>query len=79
MLILPENNFFEIHKRENKITPLCSQAKRSLDPRSIMESSGEPVSKYRVKVFVPGRPEYILISGAPTCLGHRSLFFDQQL
>jgi len=25
-----------------------------------MESSGEPVSKYRVKVSVPGRPEYIL-------------------
>jgi len=44
-----------------------------------METSGEPVSKYRVKVLVPGRPENILSSGAPTCLGHRSLFFDQQL
>jgi hypothetical protein len=42
-----------------------------------MDSSGEPVSKYRVMVFVPGRPEYILISGAPTYLGHRSLFFEQ--
>jgi hypothetical protein len=48
-----------------------------LDTRTIMESSGEPVSKYRVKVLVPGRPEYILFSGAPTYLGHRSLFFDQ--
>jgi hypothetical protein len=43
-----------------------------------MDTSGEPVSKYRVMVFVPGRPEYILISGAPTYLGHRSLFFEQQ-
>jgi hypothetical protein len=42
-----------------------------------MDSSGEPVSKYRVMVFFPGRPEYILISGAPTYLGHRSLFFEQ--
>lgn len=42
-----------------------------------MDSSGEPVSKYWVMVFVPGRPEYILISGAPTYLGHRSLFFEQ--
>ena len=42
-----------------------------------MDSSGEPVSKYRVMVFVPGRLEYILISGAPTYLGHRSLFFEQ--
>ena len=48
-----------------------------LDTRTIMESSGEPVSKYRVKVLVPGRPEYILFSGAPTYLGHRSLFIDQ--
>jgi hypothetical protein len=52
--------------------------KRSIAPGSIMELSGEPVSKYRVKVSVPGRPEYILSSGAPTCLGHRSLFFEQQ-
>ncbi len=43
-----------------------------------MDTSGEPVSKYRVMVFVPGRPEYILISGAPTYLGHRSLFCEQQ-
>jgi hypothetical protein len=50
-----------------------------LDTRYIIEASGEPVSKYRVKVFVPGRPEYILISGAPTYLGHRSLFLNQAL
>jgi hypothetical protein len=43
-----------------------------------MDSSGEPVSKYRVKVFIPGRLEYILFSGAPTYLGHRSLFFSEQ-
>jgi len=42
-----------------------------------MDSSGEPVSKYRVKVWAPGRLEYTLISGAPTYLGHRSLFFEQ--
>ena len=48
-----------------------------LDTRYIIEASGEPVSKCRVKVLVPGRPEYILFSGAPTYLGHRSLFFDQ--
>lgn len=42
-----------------------------------MDLSGEPVSKYRVKVFTLGRLEYILISGAPTYLGHRSLFFVQ--
>ena len=34
-----------------------------------MDSSGEPVSKNRVKVFTLGRLEYILISGAPTYLG----------
>jgi hypothetical protein len=43
-----------------------------------MDSSGEPVSKYRVRVFIPGRLEYILFSGAPTYLGHRSLFFEEQ-
>jgi len=31
--------------------------KRLMAPGSIMELSGEPVSKYRVKVSVPGRPE----------------------
>jgi hypothetical protein len=50
----------------------------TLDDSSLMDSSGEPVSKYRVKVFVPGRQENILFSGAPTYLGHRSLFFEQQ-
>jgi hypothetical protein len=40
--------------------------------------SGEPVSKYRVMVFFPGRPEFILFSGAPTFLGHRSLFYEKQ-
>ena len=44
-----------------------------------MDSSSEPVSKYRVRVSGPGRPEYILFSGAPTCLGHCSLFFEEQL
>jgi hypothetical protein len=39
-----------------------------------MESSGEPVSEYREEVKVPGRLEEILNSGAPTCLGHRSIF-----
>ena len=53
----------------NIITPFCYLAKRSLGPRCIMELSGEPVSKYRVMVLVPGRPEYILVSGAPTYLG----------
>jgi hypothetical protein len=42
-----------------------------------MDSSGEPVSKIRGMVLVPGRLEYILISGAPTYLGYRSLFFEQ--
>ena len=51
--------------------------KRSI--RYIMESSGEPVSKYRDQVNLPGRPGSILFSGAPTCLGHRSPFFKQQL
>jgi len=50
-------------------------AKRLLDLDCIIGSSGEPVSKYRVKVLCPGRQEIILFSGAPTCLGHRSLFF----
>jgi hypothetical protein len=40
-----------------------------------MDSSGEPVSKYRGKVWAPGRLECILISGALTYLGHRSPFF----
>ena len=44
-----------------------------------MKLSGGPVSKYRVKVSIPGRPEYILVSGAPTYLGHRSFLFDQSL
>jgi hypothetical protein len=52
--------------------------KRSLDPGCIIDTSGEPVSKYRVKVLIPGRPEYILYSGAPTYLGHRSFIFGQQ-
>jgi hypothetical protein len=62
-------------KKTNTFTLFCHLTKRYLDSLCIMDSSGEPVSKYRVKVFVPGRPEYILFSGAPTCLGHRSLFF----
>ena len=45
----------------------------------IIEASGEPVSKYRDQVRVPGRQEDILISGAPTCLGHRSTFFELPL
>jgi hypothetical protein len=43
-----------------------------------MDSSGKPVSKYRGKVFVPGRPEYILIFGAPTYFGHREILSDTQ-
>jgi hypothetical protein len=43
-----------------------------------MGSSGDPVSKNRVKVLIPGRRKYILVSGAPTCLGHRSLCLCQQ-
>lgn len=50
-------------KKTNNITPFCPLTKRSLDSRCIMDSSGEPVSKYRVKVLIPGRPEYILPSG----------------
>ena len=62
-------------KKINTPIPFHKSAKRSIDPGGIMDSSGEPVSKFRVKVFVPGRLEYILVSGAPTYLGHRSLFF----
>jgi hypothetical protein len=46
--------------------------KRSI--RYIMESSGEPVSKYRDQVNLPGRPESILFSGAPTCWDTAHLF-----
>ncbi len=53
--------------------------KRTLDLGCIMEVSGEPGSKYRGKVSSPGRQEIILFSGAPTCLGHRSLFFVELL
>lgn len=45
---------------DNSSRSLRHSAKRTLDTGCIMESSGEPVSKYRVKVSVPGRPEYIL-------------------
>jgi hypothetical protein len=69
--------FFD--KKANPFKALHLLMKRSLDPGCIMESSGEPVSKYRVMVYVPGRLEYILFSGAPTCLGHRSIFFNQYL
>ena len=61
-------------EKTNTHTAFCRKVKRSLDPRCIMGTSGEPVSRYRVKVQVPGRQEDILVSGAPTCLGHRSLF-----
>ena len=54
--------------------PFRQIAKRYTVPGCIMDTSGEPVSKYRVMVFIPGRLEYILISGAPTYLGRRSLF-----
>jgi len=47
---------------------------RNVEIEDIMESSGEPVSKYRDEVKVLGRQEEILNSGAPTCLGHRSIF-----
>jgi hypothetical protein len=66
-------------KKTDVSTPFRQKAKRLLDHSCIMDSSGEPVSKYRVKVFFPGRPEFILFSGAPTYLGHRSFFFEQQL
>jgi hypothetical protein len=57
----PKSIFFYavcfFHQKANPSKALHLLMKRSLDLGCIMEPSGEPVSKYRVMVYVSGRPE----------------------